>query len=257
MSKNKPEPPSASFFRSAIHLPLFFGGIGVLFLTIGVWLLVSNSPERELARGSALQLTTADTVRWRTVGETVLFEGNISADNRAGFRDFIAYQRDRYAGKDNDGPSKGVERWVQMERVTPPLSIDSAEGKVSIVNSRYSLRNPPRQWRSSVTERLLFGPDSERASGFVAGDLVVVEGTVTETAPASDGKRPRALEAVVLFGGNHAAYLTDLKSGIVAAKIIGVVFVGVGSLLGFIAWFLRVRLSKRGRVLSPGRLAGI
>ncbi len=235
---------------------MFFGGMGLLFFTIGVWLLVSNSPERELARGSALQLTTADTLRWRTVGETVLFEGNLSTDNRAGFRDFLAYQRDRYAGKDNDGPSKGVERWVQLERVTPPLAIDSAGGKVSIVNSRYTLRNAPRQWRSSVTERLLFGPDSERVNGFVAGDLVVVEGKVTESAPGTDGKRPRALEATVLFGGNHAAYLADLESGIVAAKIIGVVFVGVGSLLAFIAWFLRVRLSKRARVLSPGRLTG-
>ncbi len=244
MSKNKPRSTSQPFFRPAVHVPLFFGGMALLFFTIGIWLLVSNAPERELARGSALPLTTADTLRWRAVGETVLVEGSLAAENRTGFRDFIAYQRDRYAGKDNDGPAKGVERWTQIERVTPPLTLDSVGGKLSIINSNYTLRNPPQQWRSAVTQRTLFGPDSERVHGFAAGDQVIVEARVTEIA-LREYKPTRALEALVVVGGNHTTYLANLKSGIVAAQIIGAVFTGVGLLLGVIAWVLRVRLSGR------------
>lgn len=248
MPKHKTEPPKRSSFRPAVHRPLFFGGMAFLFFTIGVWLTLSTSPERKLARGSALQLTNADTLRWRTVGETVLIEGTLAADNHAGFRDFVAYQRDRYVGKDDTGPSQGVERWTQIERVTPPFSLDATGGKLAIVSSRYTLRNPPRQWRSSATQITLFGPAVERAYGFVAGDRVVVEGRVTEIATENNEKPGRALEALVLFEGNHATYLANLESGIVAAKIIGAVFVGVGLLLGFIAWFLRARLSRRVRL---------
>jgi hypothetical protein len=51
----------------------------------------------------------------------------------------------------------------------------------------------------------------------------------------------------VLFGGDQAAYLAQLRSGVLAMRILGAVFSGAGLVLLLIAGWLLRRRARRAR----------
>jgi hypothetical protein len=232
--------------------PAFLGGLGAVFLVAGSWILLNGSANRELARGAALAPVTASTLRLRNPGEVVLLEGRLAAGNRAGFREFVAYRRDRYAGSETSGASQGRERWTPIETVAPPLEVDAEGGTVAIVNHGYDLQGDPHRWRDVPALTDLLGHQGERASGFFAGDVVTLEGRVVDGPQGAGADRARALEARVLFGGDRAAYLAHLRGGVLATRILGGVFLGVGAALTLLAAWLgrRASLARPARVTS-------
>ncbi len=233
-------------FRPAVHVPLILAGLGAVFLAVALLMLVNESSQRELARGTTLTTVTAATLRLLPVGEAVLVEGRLTADNRAVFREFVACQRDRYDGVEPSGAFKGRERWTPKETLAPPLVLETGDGTVAIVNQGYELRVPPHRWWDKADRTNLLGEGGERASGFFAGDQVSVEGRLVN-APAGGGLRANALEAQVLFGGDRTAYLAYLRSGVQATRILGGVFLGVGSLLLGLGGLLVRRALRTGQ----------
>lgn len=225
-------------FTPRRHIPLILGALGTVFLSVGVFLLTTDAPRRDAVRGTALPRVTARSLSELEPGSTVLLEGRLAQENPKVFRDFLACRRERFMGVESSGANKGRERWEHLETLTPPLVIDAGDGRVSIVNHRYELQSPPQRWRDVDTlGSELFGRRGEAASGFMAGDLVTIEAqVVTVPAAAPPGANPganapRALDARLLFGGSHAAYLAHLRDGVLAARIIGSVFIGVAALL--------------------------
>lgn len=218
-------------FTPRKHIPLFIAALGVVFLALGIFFLIDDSPQRDAERVESLASIDTGSLRSRSIGEVLLVQGHLAASNRAVFREFVACVRDRYDGEETSGASKGREKWTRIETLAPPLEIEAARGTIEIANSGYELRSPPHVWRDLNPLGDLVSSRGERASGFVVGDEVTVEGRVTEA---------RTLEAVMLFGGRRAAYLESLRSGIVVARILGGVFTGVGGVLalvgGGIAW---------------------
>lgn len=240
-------------FRPAIHVPLILAGLGVVFLALSPWLLFDKSSEREVARAAGLARVTAASLSSRPIGEVVLAEGRLSAANRPVFREFVACQRDRYLGLESSGVNKGQERWKPLETLAPPLEIETSDGIVVIVNQGYELRVPPQRWWDKADRTNLTGKNGERASGFFAGDRVTVEGRIVAAPPVGDVASGRALEAQVLFGGDHAAFLAHLRGGVLATRIIGGVFLGVGALLVFIGGWLLRRAKRNGKGTRPAR----
>lgn len=236
-------------FRAAVHIPLLLAAIGAVFFGVGFWLLTTDGPRREAQRAAALPVVDATSLAVRSLDETVLIEGVIAPDTPAGFRDFVAWHRAQYDGVEDSGPSKGQERWKHVETVAPPFSLVAAGGAVPVVNRGYALRDTPHAWSESTSRSPgLFEKRAERAAGFRAGDRVVVEAQVVAEPGAEGALATRALRAVVLSGGDRAAYLASLQSAILAAKIVGGVFTGVGALvLVFAAWLF----SRRHRAARP------
>lgn len=240
-------------FRPAFHLPLFVAGFGAVFLTVALLLLSSDSAKQDLARGEALTMATAATLRMHPVGEVVLVQGRLAADNRAVFREFLACQRDRYDGLETSGTNKGRERWTRIETLAPPLKLETGDGTMAIINQGYELRVPPHSWEDKADRSNLFGKDGERAFGFIAGDIVTVEGRVVVAPAVGGGRRANALEALVLFGGDHAAYLDYLRGEVMATRIVGGVFLGVGAVLLVSAGLLLWRAQRSGKEPRPSR----
>lgn len=227
---------------------LVVGGIGVIFLVVGTLLSQTDAPRHDAERVSGLpQVGTAELARLKS-GDAVLLEGRIAVSNRTGFREFVAWTRDRYAGVETSGPNEGREKWQHVETVTPPLAIDARDGVIQVVNARYELRSPPHSWRELSTPNPIFGRDGERARGFVVGDTVALDGKV---APAANGAPALVVDRV--FGGTVEAYVAEVQSGIRVARLLGMIFTGLGALLLAIAAFIfwRSRPDATSPFLAP------
>jgi hypothetical protein len=236
-------------FRPAVYIPLILAGLGLVFLCVAPWMLFNKSAQRDLERGLSLASATAATMSAHAVGETVLVEGRLAASNRSVFREFVACQRDRYLGEETSGVNKGKERWEPMETLAPPLQVETADGTVAIINQAYALRGSTHRWWDKGDRTNLTAKQGERAAGFFAGDQVTVEGRVAAMA-VNGTVSARALEAQVLSGGDRTAYLDYLRGSVLATRIIGGVFLGVGALLmligGGLLW--RALRNKNGNL---------
>lgn len=234
-------------------VPLGLGAFGSLFLGVGLWLLLSEGPQRAADRGAALPVVDATALQSRNVGESVLLEGRIAPGTAPGFREFVAWRRERFDGVEDSGPSKGQERWTHLETVAPPLAVVAGGGVVPVVNRGYNLQGAQHRWQESTTGSTgLFARRPERAAGFFADDRVVVDARVVAEPGAEGALASKALEASVLFGGDRAGYLADLQAGIRAARLVGGVFLGVGAVVLIVATVIGIRGGKSA-TKRPGR----
>jgi hypothetical protein len=205
---------------------LFLGLFGSFFLLIGFGLLVtgawlSQATERE----AALPMLNAAQLSQTQPGVTGVVEGKIAERNPLHAEGFVAYLRRLYQGQrcssqGGTATPKCEAVWTEEERVTPPLWLDLADGRIRLANADYALRHPPAVWQS--TEDLIRN-QTARYEGFKINSPVFAQGTVVVDGTGS------AFKADFLYGGSRDAYFSDQQSANNVFFWIGVAFIGVGS----------------------------
>jgi len=238
--------------RAPSYIRWTLAAFGVGFLGVGLWLLVDDSSQRDVARAAALPAIDAAAVAQQAAGTAVLLEGRLVAVGPVGREGFVAFEHERYLGTEQSGANKGRARWMQLPTEAPPVAVESGGVRAAIVNSGYGLRSEPHQWQSSELPFYnSIGDCTERLRGFKVGDGVTVDGRVVMIAVEGGAAGVRVIEATVLAGGDRAAYLADLRSGIMTTRILGGIFTGLGVLVTFIGFRLFRRRAVLNRVPCP------
>jgi hypothetical protein len=224
--------------------------VGVVLVLVGGWLFQSDFAARDAARVALLPRTDAVGLQKLLPGTDVLLEGTLVAREPAGPRGFTAFHHERFTGLETLGATKGQEKWIRVGTVQPALAIESGGATAEMSNRDYRLNTWRHHERTDAVPRYVSMIEStERFLGFKAGDDVTVEGRVVEG--AADQSRMRRIEASVLFGGGGAAaYVESARAGVLVPKIVGGVFLGLGTLMaGVCTWWLRTLRQKvdRGR----------
>ncbi|MEI6777274.1 MAG: hypothetical protein WCK70_10255 [Chloroflexales bacterium] len=214
-------------FFSMITLVL----MGSVFLCIGVVLgsFGARGANAEADRAERLSPLSAAAIGDAQPGSEALLEGSLSARNPLRFRDFVAYIREEYRGSD----SKKNAKWVEDQRVTPPLLVDVVGGSVQISNDTYRLAGPHARWEDAGGHYWngFTGEGSKRYAGLVMGRPVMVIGQIQ---PGTEGPEVRA---ELIFGGTRAEYIADRRDTARILPIVGGILGCVGVLLlGIAAW---------------------
>lgn len=205
---------------------------GLAFVALGVFLGVFVAGESRASADRAERLVPAGAAALASAapGSELLVEGTVSPRNTARFRDFVAYVREEFRGADDNGD----EKWLEDERVTPPLLIE-AGGPVQLANDDYSLDGPHEYWKeeglnwSSSTEE-----GTKRYRGFVAGRPAMAIGTA---APGAEGNE---LRAEFVYGGTRAQYIAERRSSASIFPWVGLAVGLAGAAVSFVgAWVLR------------------
>ncbi|HXV43733.1 MAG TPA: hypothetical protein VEC96_11780 [Anaerolineae bacterium] len=214
--------------------------LGLIFISVGLALLLFFMPSLNQAaeRVESLPSLTAATLAQGPPGREGLLEGRISERNPTYFRDFVAYVRYEYQGRDNDNDNE--VRWVEDERVTPPLLLDLPGGRVQLENSNYDLQGDLIQWQTEPT--LTWDNFSREGTksyyGVERGNAVVALGTVVE------GAAGRLFRAEWLYRGARTAYIEGQRGSARVVGWLGGVFSFIGAgILGLGVW-LWLRLGK-------------
>lgn len=162
--------------------------------------LVTAVPEykERLATAERLQPMSVAALGDSQPGSEVILEGRISPQSPAVYGSFVAYVREEYRTTDAFGNS--VARWDEVARETPPLVVALPDGDVRIANNDYSFDTTATTLREAEPT-LTKGAVQSR--GYVAGDPVLVLGTVVDT------NGSRAVKATFFYAGTRAAYLAD------------------------------------------------
>jgi hypothetical protein len=163
---------------------LFLGGMGAMTMKH------STDPASKLAHFEQLQQLTATDFKNSVPGHQVVIEGHVSKHTPVQFRQFVAYIRQEYQGKNDTG-----SRWSEAFRVTPPLLLALPDGLIQIKNNDYNIERFSIIWQEG-TERYL---------GFKVSNPVLAVGVVVQ------GVEGKALEAKWIYGGTSAEYINDLR----------------------------------------------
>jgi hypothetical protein len=196
---------------------------GAIFLSIGVWIATVGAAEARAAaeRAERLRPLGAAGLEDTAIGQDALAEGRIDQRNRARFRDFVAYIRHEYRGEDDDGD----DIWVEDERVTPPLLVETGAGLVTVGGAGYAVEGPATRWYDADALRWdgVAGEGTRRYTGLRAGDAVTAIGAV------SDGREGRELAAEVVYAGTRADYIAAMRRQAETAPWFGGIFALVGA----------------------------
>lgn len=204
---------------------LFFGLFGGIFLLVGLGLLLAGARLSEATRQAAtLPLLNAAQLSQAPPGAMVMIEGKIAERNPLHAEGFVVYLRRLYQGErcssqGGTATPKCEAVWTEEERVTPPVWLDLADGRVRLANADYALYHPPAFWQSTET---LIQDETLRYEGFKINSPVFAQGTVVVDGTGS------AFKADFLYGGTRDAYFSDQRSASNVFFWLGVAFTGVG-----------------------------
>lgn len=187
---------------------LVVGGIGVALV------LDSPSYAARRARAERLAPSGAAALADSAPGREVLLEGRISPRNPTLHRQFVAYVREEYRDEALDGASS--QRWVEVERVTPPLLVSLAGGEARIANSTYAFDTTAVTVEEAAPT---FTKGAVQSRGFVAGSPVLAIGRV-----AANGD----VEAEFLYAGTRAEYVQELERVAARSLPAGLALLGAG-----------------------------
>jgi hypothetical protein len=191
-------------------------------------LLIPYTATRDANRVERLTPVPASVLVDGEPGREVLVEGRVSSQNPARYDSFVAYVREEREVDTNDEGTPEPGNWKVVERVTPPLLLELADGLVQIENSSYNLQG------GRTVERRSFWDQEIRYRGIEAGDHVIVVGTLFSTA-----ERPQ-ISAEFIYRGTQAQYISGQRSMAVIGLVGGIVSAVVGGIL--ILWGLASRL---------------
>jgi uncharacterized membrane protein len=139
------------------------------------------------------------------MGAEVLVEGVISSQSPAVFRNFVAYVREEYRGEDADGKPL----WVEDERMTPNLIVESSDGLVQVAADTYALTGKLDKWREPGLEwDPASGEGTHRYLGLVAGDTIVALGSIVQ------GPRERVVSAATVYVGTKSDYVAAQRTNV-------------------------------------------
>jgi hypothetical protein len=211
-------------------ITLIFGVIGLIFMLVGGGLLwASMNSRRQADTYAARPLLTVAEAHTAPSGQPAIVEGRISEINPAPFEGLAAWQARKYQGQKcdraNDNSLTCRDIWEDTDRVTPPLWLEVADGRLRISNTSYTLLSPPVKWWSTGG-RLVAGQTIEYR-GFQIGSPVFAGGMID---PAEGG----SLRAEFLFGGNQQDYVAAQQNQSLTLLFIGVIFGGLGTLFAAI-----------------------
>lgn len=196
----------------------FLIAFGTVFLFVGVMIGVfgTRNDQQAAERATRLPIVTARDVERGAIGAEVIIEGVIDQRNPTRVRNFVAYVREQYAGREDDGDVI----WEEDERWTPPLIVRVADGVVQIANDTYKLRRPPVQSQGLY-----------RYNGFEAGNSVMALGRIVE------GLQGRAIEAEFIFGGSRDQYVAYQRTEALKSAFFGIIIGGVGmAAILYVVW---------------------
>lgn len=204
---------------------LFFGLFGGIFLLVGLGLLLAGARLSEATRQAAtLPLLNAAQLSQAPPGAMVMIEGKIAERNPLHAEGFVVYllrlyQGERCSSQGGTATPKCEAVWTEKERVTPPVWLDLADGRVRLANADYALYHPPAFRQSTET---LIQDETLRYEGFKINSPVFAQGTVVVDGTGS------AFKADFLYGGSRDAYFSDQRSASNVFFWLGVAFSGVG-----------------------------
>lgn len=242
--------------RSGLWLLLFLGGIffvvGIAATLIFGYLFTGQAQQIE-----SLPLSPAAALSTGPLGSQVLLEGQISRRNEKRFRSFVAYWAEEFRGwkAENDNSNQAI--WVEVERVTPPLRLELADGPVRVANGDYVFHSGnmgsaegPITWQDQ--EDLVWdqsaGIGTRHYTGLEVGSPVLALGAITETVEG------RALRAEWLYGGTRAGYLTRQREAVALLTWLGSLFAVIGLILmGLGIWIWGRGLGKARNIKKPRR----
>jgi hypothetical protein len=226
-----------------LHMPLTLGAFGLVFFTVGLY-AVHDGWHTDVDLADSLRdvpVVDARGLATQTAGATVLIEGRIAVHQPVVEAGLSLLQRQQAVGVTKPGTNEIRFTWEPVPArpssdSTQPLAIDGGGGTVTLVNTDFSWRDPPRVETQPAT--VVAG--STRLVGFAAGDAITLRATVVDGAQA----RVRAIE---VFGGTHAAYRRSLAASAAVPYVLGGGFAlaGVGMLVAAgLGW-------RRGRRALP------
>ncbi len=218
--------------KLAVKIFLVLFGLSFIGLGYFVGIVMAGDARNAVRQANELAPVSAAALAESALGSPVLVEGALSVQNEVRFRDFVAYVRQEFRGADSDGN----ERWIEDERVTPRLLIETG-GMVRLANEDYTLSGPHAYWAeeglnwSSRTEE-----GTKRYSGLVAERPVLAIGEVVA------GPTGNELQARLLYGGTRSQYIEEQQSSAdwlgwigIDVAIFGVAVIGLG-LWGLRRW---------------------
>jgi hypothetical protein len=192
--------------------------IGLIFVVVGLLFAVAvpGLIGGEITRFEALQPSNAVALRAAAIGSDLLIEGTLAADNPAVFRNFVAYEREEYRGRDSDGDAE----WVADAGETPALIIE-AGGAVQLA-AFYDIEGAHETWQDREQLEYNGRQGTQRYHGLVAGGTVTAVGTVVVEGDL------RALRADLVYAGTREALLGDRRTAQLIVRVMGGIFVIVG-----------------------------
>lgn len=203
--------------------PIVLFAAALLGIIIGVTLLL-DAPAfiKRQVRAEQLAPVSAEALLDSSPGREVLLEGRISANNPTLYRNFVAYVREEYRDEFFDGDT--TQRWVEVERATPPLLITVAGGDVRLANDDYTFDTTAvtiEEVAPTVTRGAV------QARGYMANNPVVAIGHVVE-----DG----TVKAEFLYSGSRADYVAEMRRVAARSLPTGLAFLALGivSTAGFV-----------------------
>ena len=210
---------------------LAFLGVGGMFIWVGFSTLDYTDALKNY--------TPLTDERWQ-VGEAGYLEGRLSEKNQPAMGELLVYYEFIYGGEqsrtESDITSTSGSRtvkepiWRETKQETPPLILNVEQTPYQISEGPYSMSNLSTLWSPYDA---LIKDETLRYEGFVAGDEVVVVGTVTETDSGL------AIQPTALWGGDFANYLENNQTG----GRFGL-FAGIGMvLLSALLFYLGIRIS--------------
>ncbi len=156
----------------------------------------STDTAEKLGHFKQLQLLTATNFKNSVPGHLVAIEGHVSKHTPVQFRQFVAYIRQEYDGRDD-----GYIAWSEDLRVTPPLLLALPDGLIQIKNNNYDIERVPITWEDD--SKPTWGTKQYR--GFEVNSPVLAVGVVVQ------GVEGKALEAEWIYGGTSAEYINGLR----------------------------------------------
>jgi hypothetical protein len=239
-----------------IAVVLCAGGALLGWAGLEMGYLAPRRAERDATLAAQLPVVTT-VADWQrlAVGQHVLVQGYLAADSAGrafareqggGMATFVVYDLVRYDSKAGPNGSTSITE-VREARVTPPLTLQLADGAVQVLNTNYAF-NPPYDGRGA-------GDGGRRAIGFTAGDDALVDGTVVQ------GPNGQALRATQLDRGPRNDYVNRLRPepdsvgwaeffGFVLGVLGGLCLLGGLTLGGIALWLWR-------RPVAPRAPAGV